>query len=81
MDQDVHVGDPVRQERIADVENTPGDVRHVSALIVDGHDTAEIRRRGDFREERSAETGGGACDGDYGRTKAFRGWHEVLTLH
>jgi hypothetical protein len=81
MDQDIYIGYPVRQERIADVEDPPGHVGDVAALVVDGHDPAEIRRRGDLREERPADSGGGAGDGDDGRTEAFRGRHEVLTLH
>ncbi|GAA4565331.1 hypothetical protein GCM10023193_39190 [Planotetraspora kaengkrachanensis] len=81
MDQDVHVRDAVRQERIPDVEDPPGDVGDVAAVFVDGHDAAEIRRRGHFCEERPAYTGGAAGDGDDGRTEAFRGRHEVLTLH
>ncbi len=71
MDQDVHIGYPVRQERITDVEDPPGDVGNVAALIVDGHDAAEIRRRGHSRQERPADSGRGAGDGDDGLTKAF----------
>jgi hypothetical protein len=42
VDHDVDVGDPVRQERIANVQDAPGDLRHVPAVVVDRHDPAEI---------------------------------------
>ena len=64
MDEHVDVGDAVRQERISDVDHSPRDVLDVAALLVDGHDPAEIRRRGELCEKLAADARGRAGDGD-----------------
>ncbi|GAA3413219.1 hypothetical protein GCM10018952_29030 [Streptosporangium vulgare] len=81
MHEYVNIRYAVRQERISDIEDPPGDVGNITTLLVDGHDPAEIRRRGDLREEGTAYARGGAGDGDDGGPGAFRGRHQVLTLH
>ncbi|GHE35282.1 hypothetical protein GCM10017673_42580 [Streptosporangium violaceochromogenes] len=71
MDEHVDIRDSVRQKRISDIEYSPGDVGHISALIVDGHDSAETRRRGDLRQKCAAETRGRAGNGDDREPGAF----------
>ncbi|GLW07612.1 hypothetical protein Misp01_27420 [Microtetraspora sp. NBRC 13810] len=81
MHEHVDVRQPVRQERIPNVDDPPGDVRDVAALLVDGHDAAEIRRRGHVGKERPAQSRGRAGDGDDRWAVTIRGRHQVLTLH
>ena len=55
---------------------------HVAALLVDGHDPAEIRGRGELSRANARPMPEAApVTATTGWPRAFRGRHQVLTLH
>src|SRR5690606_41553663 len=64
VDDDVHVGEPPRQQRVADVGDAPGDAGHVAALPVDGDDLADLFPSGEPGGQHPPRPGRGAGDGD-----------------